>query len=442
MTNRKTTKRALLSSVLALILCFAMLLGSTWAWFTDTATTNVNTIKSGTLDVMLVDDESGADLKDTLIDFYNGKGSKDLLWEPGVSFATKGFKVVNNGTLALTFEIVVSGANVNLGLSKANLLNVIEFKIVNAENFAKFNDPANYGWDDIEEADFTANVKGVTLVTPNGGASPVYYIIAHMDEAAGNEYQNCTLDGVAVTVYANQATYEEDSHGNGYDEDAIKASDETINTLVNVLAQDGVQEAKLNDNAVAGSYIELNGKTLDGNGKTITAIGDMMSNGKNTDPVILATSGVVKNLTIDGAGRGVGTRGALEGDLTIDNYKANGGSYALHVGSGASHNLTVKNSQLYGWTSFGTGFNSVTFENTKFAESTTGYNNIRAYNNVTFKNCDFTNTIISQGDNSNITITLVNCTYNGVAITADMIAGFQAAAQNIGHKPATFVVNP
>ena len=66
--------------------------------------------------------------------------------------------------------------------------------------------------------------------------------------------------------------------------------------------------------------IALNGKTLDGNGKTITAIGDMMSNGKNTDPVILATSGVVKNLTIDGAGRGVGTRGALTGNLTVNNY--------------------------------------------------------------------------------------------------------------------------
>ena len=38
MTNQKTTKRALLSSVVALLLCFSMLLGTTYAWFTDSLT--------------------------------------------------------------------------------------------------------------------------------------------------------------------------------------------------------------------------------------------------------------------------------------------------------------------------------------------------------------------------------------------------------------------
>ncbi len=53
MTNRKSTKRALLGSVMAMVLCLAMLVGATFAWFTDTASTGVNKIQSGKLDVAL-----------------------------------------------------------------------------------------------------------------------------------------------------------------------------------------------------------------------------------------------------------------------------------------------------------------------------------------------------------------------------------------------------
>ena len=45
--NSKSTKRALLTSVLAMVVCLAMLVGSTFAWFTDTATTGVNKIQAG-----------------------------------------------------------------------------------------------------------------------------------------------------------------------------------------------------------------------------------------------------------------------------------------------------------------------------------------------------------------------------------------------------------
>ena len=51
--SKNTTKRSLLASVFALVLCVAMLVGSTFAWFTDTATTGVNKIQSGKLDVKL-----------------------------------------------------------------------------------------------------------------------------------------------------------------------------------------------------------------------------------------------------------------------------------------------------------------------------------------------------------------------------------------------------
>ena len=53
MTKKKQTKRALLSSIVSLILCFTMLLGTTFAWFTDTASTGRNVIKSGNLDIEL-----------------------------------------------------------------------------------------------------------------------------------------------------------------------------------------------------------------------------------------------------------------------------------------------------------------------------------------------------------------------------------------------------
>ncbi len=53
MTNRKSTKRALLGSVMAMVLCLAMLVGATFAWFTDTASTGVNKIQAGNLDVVL-----------------------------------------------------------------------------------------------------------------------------------------------------------------------------------------------------------------------------------------------------------------------------------------------------------------------------------------------------------------------------------------------------
>ena len=57
MTNSKQTKSALFSSVVALLLCFTMLLGTTFAWFTDSASTSVNKIQAGTLDIQLLDAE-------------------------------------------------------------------------------------------------------------------------------------------------------------------------------------------------------------------------------------------------------------------------------------------------------------------------------------------------------------------------------------------------
>ena len=87
MTNTKSTKRALLASVMALLLCFSMLLSTTFAWFTDSVTSGNNIIKSGNLDIELeyaVFNDDG-----TFKEWKDVKDASDILtntlWEPGVT---------------------------------------------------------------------------------------------------------------------------------------------------------------------------------------------------------------------------------------------------------------------------------------------------------------------------------------------------------------------
>ena len=64
--KKMNAKRALLMSVISMMLCIAMLVGTTYAWFTDSVTTGVNSITSGTLSVDIVD-ENGATLENGTI---------------------------------------------------------------------------------------------------------------------------------------------------------------------------------------------------------------------------------------------------------------------------------------------------------------------------------------------------------------------------------------
>ena len=89
MTNRKSTKRALLGSVMAMVLCLAMLIGATFAWFTDTASTGVNKIQAGNLDVALeMKDAAGqwVPAEGKTLDFVKAAAGEQVLWEPGCTY--------------------------------------------------------------------------------------------------------------------------------------------------------------------------------------------------------------------------------------------------------------------------------------------------------------------------------------------------------------------
>ena len=198
MTNRKSTKRALLGSVMAMVLCLAMLVGATFAWFTDTASTGVNKIQAGNLDIE-IQDETGKAIDTLAWATKDGtafaEDGKTPLWEPGCTYTLTPFRIVNKGNLALKYKIVVTGLEGDTGLLK-----VIKFTYKTGEET------------------FDMNTEG--HLTANGGASKVITVSAHMDEAAGNEYMNKTLEGVKFTVYATQDTVESDSFNNTYDANA------------------------------------------------------------------------------------------------------------------------------------------------------------------------------------------------------------------------------
>ena len=235
MNTKKATKRALLTSVMALVMCVVMLVGTTFAWFTDTASTGVNKIQAGNLKVDIIG--AGSENHVSMLSFTkagvtDAEAGAEILWEPGCRYVTDGFRIANKGNLALKWK-----AQVNKGTTAANegnfdLLDVIDFYLVTkAADGTETETPLD---------EFTGNLTA-------GVKSNVYYIKGVMQTTAGNDYQGLTLNGITITVYATQDTVENDSFNNQYDADA--GTDEfkqgvTISGIAGVAGSyDTIQEA-------------------------------------------------------------------------------------------------------------------------------------------------------------------------------------------------------
>ncbi len=189
MSNRKSTKRALLGSVMAMVLCMAMLVGATFAWFTDTASTGVNKIQAGNLDVVLeMKDAAGqwVSAEGKTLDFVKAAAGEQVLWEPGCTYELPALQIRNNGNLALKYKVIITGINGSAKLNKA-----IEWTIGDVAMGAEQHLAA--------------------------GESNAFTIKGHMKESAGNEYMNESIDGIAITVVATQDTVESDSFDKDYD---------------------------------------------------------------------------------------------------------------------------------------------------------------------------------------------------------------------------------
>ena len=198
MTSSKSTKRALISGALAILMCVAMLIGTTFAWFTDTASTGVNKIVAGNLDIELQmkdNDDNWVNAEGKILPFLvEGKipaEGTQILWEPGCTYYVPQIRVLNKGNLAVKFEYIPEALGVT-----GKLAEVLELVLPETDG----------------------NIEPEVLKP--GEASPEWSFGYHMLESAGNEYQNATATGICVTVVATQATYEKDSIDDQYDKNA------------------------------------------------------------------------------------------------------------------------------------------------------------------------------------------------------------------------------
>ena len=400
MNTKKATKRALLTSVMALVMCVVMLVGTTFAWFTDTASTAVNKIQAGNLNVDIVDKEGTTSLDGKTLSFRDADGKTDILWEPGATFNLDSFKIVNKGNLAFKYKVVISGVDGN-----AKLLKAIDFfvKIGDAEKVALAD------WDGI------LLPEGKTATTDNEavGATDLITISGTMKKEAGNEYQGLSIDGIGITVYATQYTHENDSFNNQYDADAgtdefkqgvtisgiagVAGSYDTIQDAYEavkamLVANSGLVEQPLSEEAFNAFFTD-GGKitwTIYGNQK-VTDV-RMFSFGRAANR--FGDGRQIKEIDI------IGGNSSAALDLTAVN-----GTFALpynwwNVEDSANTTLKCKNITFNGIKSMPSGVYQCTLYPTTYE----------------FDGCTFNGNLYSY-QNFDVEMTIKNCTFNAPANT-------------------------
>ena len=363
MSNTKLTKHALTVSIMAMLLCVAMLVGTTFAWFTDTASTAVNKIQSGNLDVALEMSNDGtnwetAEGKTLTFKTQDNRAADKILWEPGCTYELPQLRVVNKGNLALKYKIQITGIKGN----------------------AKLN----------EVIDWTINGAAINLTEEHllaGQTGAAFTIKGHMQETAGNEYQGLTIDGIGITVYATQYTYENDSNGNTYDQNATYGAGATI------IGLNGTYDSLT---AAAKAWRESKGVVTSGSTFGMNSLGTV-------DSITWVVSGEVATgdgegvIGNNGAGGSILGGGYFTPAVTVNNITIKGVNDAKIAKTGDSYLVSAAGKNVV--------YENITFVDTVRIDSNPA--------NLTFKNCKFEAGFRMPHSATNGNVTIENCTFTG-----------------------------
>ena len=221
----KSTKKALIASLLMLTLCFSALAGTTFAWFTDSVSSNGNIIQSGTLKIGFDKWDESANDGAGAWTAVNGPIFNYNKWEPGYTQIVN-LRVTNLGTLALKWQATIQTEKelsiladvINVYVRSDDQNDSVKDYIATVDRF-DFEQKAMDGeFKKFTLRQFVDNLTVMTQGTMVAGQESYLGLVLQMDTAAGNDYQGLDLGGkFDLKILATQHTYEDDSYGNSYD---------------------------------------------------------------------------------------------------------------------------------------------------------------------------------------------------------------------------------
>ena len=415
MTDKQRMKRNLIMSAASLLLCIAMLIGTTFAWFTDTAKSDGDKIVAGTLDVELLmwNGTEYTNISSTPAPIF-GAGSvaqnnnAETVWEPGKTQVAY-LAIENKGSLDMKYSV-----SLNVSDCEKNLCEVMRYFVTpDAQNGSVS------GWNGGDNV-----VSGAQTISETkdlkAGKTHYFALSMHMDEGAGSEYQGGKIN-FDVSVQATQLNAEEDAFGSDYDKDAsfpVVSESELTKALENggyvVLGSDIATTAP----------IKVQG-TLNGAGKTIDATAvDTQTWGNYA---IIPNGGTVENMTVLNAWRSIGSTNTNK-DVYIKNVTIDNTTYAINGNGSGSASVFVSNSNINGWISY-SGVELLSFDDCELGKGNSYDGYLVVYGNTSFSDCTFEEFAIgARKDNGGVvaagdTVSFENCSYitdkGSVKVTAE-----------------------
>ena len=459
MNNKRATKRALLTSVTALVMCVVMLVGTTFAWFTDTASTGVNKIQAGNLDIELAY-KNAETVKNSLTDTKFEPVTKETpvfnnnaIWEPGhVEYVV--LKISNAGNLALKYKLGINIANevgsTNVYGNEFKLSNYIKFAVIDGDESDLGRDAlvAKAGAGTVLNAGYTDEDHHLVPAAKADGAitfsEKTVTLVVWMPKSVGNEANYKVAEGITapsidlgINVVATQYTYESDSFDETYDKDATypvivsnqqQANDAITNATdkkVNISIASG-QTITL-DSGIAHEGAKSRNVTFVGDGtQTVNVATEVVGENNNKLNYQRGSTFTFENLTIQ-AGEG-SFEGIVCDELTYKNCTIKG-KLTLY-GKATFINCVFENTmanQYSIWTWGGTdvAFEKCTFNTNGKAILLYGGADGKNPTNLVVNNCVFNDrnngtagkAAIEIGNDYNATYTLTvkNATVNGFA---------------------------
>ena len=454
MNNKRATKRALLTSVMALVMCVVMLVGTTFAWFTDTASTGVNKIQAGNLDIKVQYRTTAGSEWQTLDNATDLFGAEGTLFEPGHTRVVE-LKITNAGNLALKYKIGMNVVSEQPGTNKAgNPYKLSNYLKVATSPIQQYDPNAGPGtvsyameqlifekgnalaWEHRDFANFELDKNESNRVLDlQPGEAQILGIKVYMPETVGNEANAISTEKAAsisfgLNVLATQYTTESDSFGTQYDKDAtypvIVSNQQQANDAIT-----NATDKKVNISIASGQTITLDsGIAHEGDkSRDITFVGDGSQ-----------TVDVAKNApAAEGAEHLNYQRGSTFTfeNLTIENGT---GTYDGIV----CDELTYKNCTIKGVTTL---YGKATFINCVFENDMANQYSIWTWGgtDVTFEGCTFNTNgkaILLFGEEKTTNLTVNNCEFNDRNNGAAGKAAIEIGEANYGkHNNFTVVIN-